>query len=96
MWVRHGECNRCGECCKSGDPFNGEEGVGEFPGACPLLSLVDGLHHCLGRDISHPYYVNGCSQWPSIPEHITAYPSCSFTFTWQDDLPLTKGPAAFQ
>jgi len=81
-WVREGECNRCGECCKSGDPFGGAEGIGEFPGACPLLVTVDGNLACSNRQ--HPYYLAGCNVWPSIPEHIVDYPSCSYTFEWRE------------
>lgn len=78
-WVREGECNRCGECCKSGDPFNGEEGPSDFPGACPLLKVAgDGQLGCSNRQ--HPYYLNGCNVWPHEPDHIKDYPSCSYTF----------------
>lgn len=82
-WVRNGECNRCGECCKSGDPFNGRMGIGEFGlSVCPLLKLIDNLHTCSDRQ--NNYYLNGCAHWPSRPEHIVNYPSCSYTFEWVD------------
>jgi hypothetical protein len=83
-WVRTGECCRCGECCKTGDPFNGEMGEPEITGACPLLTLLsDGLHSCTDRQ--HPYYLMGCNVWPSIPEHISDKPSCSYEFHWIAD-----------
>jgi hypothetical protein len=82
-WVRHGECNRCGECCRSGDPFNGELGKPEIAGACPLLTLHRGVFTCSDRQ--HPYYLGGCNVWPSLPEHIEAYPSCSYTFSLEPD-----------
>jgi len=79
MWIRKGECCRCGECCRSGDPFLGQRGEPAIPGACPLLELLpDGLHACADREDS--YYLNGCNVWPSQPEHIADYPSCSYTF----------------
>jgi len=78
-WIRKGECNRCGECCSSGDPFLGAMGEPEIPGACPLLALLpEGFHIC--KDRRHPYYLAGCNVWPSQPEHIVDYPSCSYTF----------------
>lgn len=83
-WIREGECNRCGECCKSGDPFNGEEGMNpQFPGVCPLYRELNGVGECTNRQ--HHYYLNGCAVWPSQPEHIQDYPSCSYTFRWQED-----------
>jgi hypothetical protein len=80
LWLRTGNCIRCGECCKSGDPFDGQKGVGRFPGACPLLGLDGntGQYKCLNRQ--DPYYLNGCASWPSIPQHIEDYPSCSYVF----------------
>lgn len=89
-WVREGECNRCGDCCKSGDPFNGEQGVNAlFPGACPNLGLEDdGVRHkCMS--VGCWYWENACLEWPTIPEHITPYPNCSFTFRWEE--PINAG-----
>lgn len=77
-WRRVGECNRCGECCRSGDPFNGELGAPSIAGACPLYRESDGLGACADR--AHPYYLGGCASWPSEPEHIADYPSCSYRF----------------
>lgn len=96
-WVRKGECNRCGDCCMTGDPFNGELGVGEVPGVCPLFkwSIENGvrLGSCKVRSgeankSDHPYIenytTNGCEKWPSIPEHVAGFPNCSYTFEWVD------------
>lgn len=94
-WVRKGECNRCGDCCMSGDPFNGELGEGEIKGVCPLFKFVyeDGkkLGTCkvrtgeVSKD-SHVYIknytTNACELWPSIPEHVAMYPNCSYSFEW--------------
>lgn len=75
-WVRSGECCRCGECCRSGNPLDVEP---QIEGACALLALLpDGLHACTDRE--HPYYLSGCNVWPSRPEHVVDYPSCSYTF----------------
>lgn len=77
-WVREGECNRCGDCCRSGDPFTG------LPGICPIaIENADGTVTCGNRESG--YYVMGCNVWPSIPEHISAYPNCSYTFRWVSD-----------
>lgn len=73
-WKRTGDCCRCGECCESGNPFTGQAGV-----PCPLLHrTADGLTACSDR--SHPYYLSGCNVWPSKPEHIVNYPSCTYRF----------------
>jgi hypothetical protein len=76
-WVRSGECNRCGDCCK-GDPFLGEEGEPEIEGYCPLLVLKDNLLTCSNRQ--HPYYLNGCNVFPTHPGQIADKPNCSYTF----------------
>ncbi len=79
QWRRVGECNRCGECCRSGDPFNGERGAGPVAGACPLYAVgADGLGICTDR--TDHYYSIGCAHWPSSPHHIVDYPSCSYRF----------------
>jgi hypothetical protein len=72
-YERTGECCRCGECCASGNPFTG----GSDP--CPLLALLpDGLHACTDRE--HPYYLSGCNVWPTHPDQIADYPSCTYRF----------------
>lgn len=76
-WLRSGECNRCGDCCRSGDPFTGQ------PGLCSLgRQAPDGTVTCTGRE--HPYYLNGCNVWPSEPSQIAAYPNCSYRFVLAD------------
>lgn len=68
----------------SGDPFTpGTMPPGEVPGACPLLK-IDGDRFACG-DRQHPYYLGGCNVWPSIPQHIGAYPSCSYVFERVDE-----------
>lgn len=78
-WERKGSCNRCGQCCRSGDPFNGTLGVPAIEGACALYVEVDGLGTCLDR--TNPYYQNGCAHWPSHPDHIADKPGCSYVFS---------------
>lgn len=81
-WVRSGECNRCGECCRSGDPFGGEAGTPVVEGACPFYRVdADGLGGCADRTSGNLYYTNGCAKWPSLPAHVVDYPSCSYVFT---------------
>lgn len=77
-WIRTGECNRCGACCRSGDPFNGTRGPSEVPGACPLYAEHGGIGHCTDR--TDHYYLIGCAHWPSEPDHIRDYPDCSYRF----------------
>lgn len=76
VWRRTGECNRCGECCKSGDPFADDQTTPANP--CRLL-VTDGAAYACGDRTSH-VYLSGCNVWPSAPEHVTPYPSCSYVF----------------
>ena len=83
-WQRSGECCQCGECCR-GNPNPGlwDDAA---DGMCPLLGLKrkDGTRLCTGHGW-HPYYRNGCNVWPHIPDHVAAYPSCSYRWTWVSD-----------
>lgn len=48
-WIRKGECNRCGDCCKSGNPFERLQEVLDKPTvaglydnhACPLFKYEE-------------------------------------------------------
>jgi hypothetical protein len=77
-WLRLGECNRCGACCKSGDPYGGTVPQGPVAGACPLYTENAGIGTCTNRE--DYYYSNACAHWPSLPAHIVNYPLCSYTF----------------
>lgn len=78
-YERSGECCRCGECCMTGDPFEGALGEPVIAGACPLLRQEpDGLYSCTDR--TNPYYLNGPNVWPTHPEQIVNYPSCTYSF----------------
>jgi len=85
-WVREGYCCKCGECCKGPDPFEGELGQPPVSGFCSLYRIVDGRGNCAGHEPpnEHPYYLNGCNVWPTIPEHVAAYPSCTYRFEWHE------------
>jgi hypothetical protein len=81
-WIREGECNRCGDCCK-GDPGRDDMArPGAVEGYCPLFAFVDGLATCNGRD--HAYYLAGCNVWPNDPGQLTDKPNCSYTFRWEE------------
>jgi hypothetical protein len=77
VYVRTGECCRCGECCY-GDPFNGDLGPPEIADACPLLALHAGVYTCTDRQ--NTYYLSGCNVWPTHPAQIADKPGCSFRF----------------
>lgn len=78
-WVRSGECNRCGDCCRTGDPFTKTPNV-----LCPVgRENPDGTVTC--TNLRHPYFMAGCVVWPTKPEHIADKPRCSFTFEWVED-----------
>jgi hypothetical protein len=61
-----------------GDPFNGEAGEPEISGACPLLTMHEGIFTC--RDRRHPYYLKGCNVYPTHPDQIADKPGCSYKF----------------
>lgn len=82
LWRRLGLCNRCGACCRSGDPFNGERGEPKVAGACPLYDETDGIGTCTDRQ-DH-YYLIGCALWPSLPRNIVGYSRCSYAFERAD------------
>lgn len=48
---------------------------------CPLyrLKLADGQPGCAGHG-TDPFYLAGCVDWPSKPEHIADKPLCTFRF----------------
>lgn len=77
-FVRTGECCRCGQCCMTGDPFEGALGEPEIPGGCALLTLLPDGHAC--KDRQNSYYLSGCNVWPSHPGHIVDKPGCSYKF----------------
>jgi hypothetical protein len=85
-WRRVGECNHCGACCMGDDPsilnplFTDTDRAGRtVAGHCPLLRLTDGRSSCTGH-AEHPFYLGGCHTFPTRPEDIATYPSCSYRF----------------
>ncbi len=82
-WIREGTCCKCGDCC-DGNP---NPGLWEDApdGMCPLLGLLqkDGTRLCTGHD-GHPFYLQGCNVWPSIPEHVARFSRCSYTWRWAE------------
>ena len=76
-WVREGECNRCGACCKVIDM------IGKKYGTCALYAEADGVGCCTDRQ--HPYYLRKCINWPTTPQQIAPFPQCSYTFRRKDD-----------
>jgi hypothetical protein len=81
-WVRHGECNRCGDCCK-GDLQTEDMPQRQVDGYCALFKwTADGLGCCTDR--THRIYSSGCNIWPDEPALIADKPNCSYSFTWED------------
>jgi hypothetical protein len=65
----------------SGDPFLGQLGEPVIPGACPLLRREpEGIYTCTDRKGIHGYYLKGPNIWPTHPDQIKDYPSCSYKF----------------
>lgn len=60
-------------------------------GMCPLFELhhgaPEGEGFCIGHEPPNqdPYYLAGCVVWPTSPDNIVNYPSCTYSFTWVDD-----------
>jgi coenzyme F420-reducing hydrogenase beta subunit len=64
LMERTGVCSRCGDCC-----------IG-----CPLIRLQSfGVARCAGYGTAR-LYLQGCDRWPSEPEHVAAYPRCTYRF----------------
>lgn len=77
-WRRTGECCRCGDCCK-GQFETGEADPAVNGGYCTLFRwAAPGEGFCSDR--SHPYYLRGCCDWPTKPEHLLDKPRCSYRF----------------
>jgi hypothetical protein len=81
VFIRSGACNRCGACCRSGDPFSGEQT--SPPSPCRMLG-EDEKHLAVCTDRTTGVYLNGCASWPSAPGHIVDYPLCSYTFAREE------------
>ena len=80
---RTGECNKCGDCCVGGDPWNGARGAPTIPGMCPALREgPDGTRICSVHGTDDPYWQNGCRVWPSSPDHVAQdhMGRCAFAF----------------
>lgn len=56
-----------------------ERAAGTLSGRCPLLRLAGEGYGCAGHG-AHPFYLGGCNTFPTRPEDIAAYPSCSYRF----------------
>lgn len=84
---RHGECNRCGECCKprfhvdddakawyraNGLPENGQ---------CQFLALIGGEWGCT----IHVERSAHCRAFPWHPDNLKGLDRCSYTFVQVPD-----------
>jgi hypothetical protein len=80
VWIRYGYCNRCGSCCRTGDPFDGSEGLPVIQNACPFYQEEQrpNTGNCTRRD--HSYYLQGCNDFPSHPRNLEDHPDCSYRF----------------
>lgn len=88
-FLRTGECNHCGECCRLGDPVaSGKphhlawftkselESEDRVADVCPLWRAEG---RCAGHG-DHPFYRAGCHLYPQHPRDLDATPSCSYRF----------------
>lgn len=75
IWLRTGFCQRCppNETCCRGDPTGGTRSH------CALFA-VDEIGRGVCTDREDPYYLNGCNEFPSKPEHLIANPTCTYRF----------------
>lgn len=82
IWERTGSCNRCGECCKGGDPIRMTPPTADTPsGYCGAFVWDDAEHtvgYCLDR--CEEYYTSCCVDFPTHPHHLVDCPSCSYVF----------------
>jgi hypothetical protein len=85
QWRRVGQCNRCGACCKSGDPFAPREPRSARFRPCSYYHEQDGVGECTLRTMAEPpahavLLMNSCRSWPARPVENRPYPNCGFSF----------------
>ena len=81
-YLRRGECNLCGECCKPAFPiteeareFYRENGLPE-DGQCHFLYFENGKGLCT----IHTERADHCRRFPWHPDQIEHLPKCSYRF----------------
>jgi len=81
-YVRRGECNRCGDCCKprffiseEAREFYLQNGLPEN-GQCQFLAFIDGVWTCT----IHAERPDHCRRFPWHPDQLSTLPRCSYTF----------------
>ena len=85
-WRRIGQCKRCGECCKSGDPFAPRVPRSARERPCSYLVQVGDHYECSAMAMADPpervrrYLELACRKWPTRPRDIRPYPNCGFSF----------------
>lgn len=90
QWRREGECNRCGECCRSGDPFAPRVPKSARQRPCSYYRERDGVGECVARAMTDPpgrvqrYLEIACYPWPSAPSCLVGYDRCGFSFEVTD------------
>lgn len=94
-WLREGNCGQCGVCCVTGNPVP-HLGPGPVENACFYFRWeVEPTETEPGRgvcsDLTNDYRLSGCNSWPTKPEHIAPYKSCTYTFReWMPTPPPPK------
>jgi len=85
--VRHGDCNRCGDCCKprffvddDAKEWYRENGLPEN-GQCQFLAKIDGEWTCT----IHTTRSAHCRAFPWGPENLVGLRNCSYSFDVIDD-----------
>jgi|GEM_PF-1411379 len=86
-YIRRGECNRCGDCCKprffvdeEAKEWYRENGLPEN-GQCQFLALVDDEWTCTIHIARSEY----CRAFPWHPDNLIGLDKCSYLFDAIDD-----------
>jgi hypothetical protein len=90
-WLRYGECNRCGECCRGDASWFVDRNPDTTPamkrtppvaGFCPAYEVRDGVATC--ADFAGPpnsfFVKHNCAMFPIDPAQVADCPSCSYQF----------------
>lgn len=86
-YVRRGECNRCGDCCKP--RFLIDDNAREFYVANGLPENGQCQFLLLGREMAtctiHPRRAPFCEAFPWHPDQLKGLERCSYTFEPVED-----------
>ena len=76
MLRRKGYCSRCGECCKTDNPYKANSAAEP----CSKLELVGPDNYACGLWRTSGYFMQACYGFPYRAEDIKDMPECTYYF----------------